>query len=141
MCSSFAQRQLSFYIHEVRFSAAADLVYVLMYSLLLLFKNYDIITVIISHSLFFDCPYTSNKTDRPDARLRHARVYFRASRQNYVCDTLLCQPQQPRQLHTLHLQPNSSSAEFSVLWDQPVRQSADRPEFGSDGLTDCMCCF
>jgi hypothetical protein len=39
MSSCFAQRQLSFYIHEVRFAATADLVYVLMYSLLLLFKN------------------------------------------------------------------------------------------------------
>jgi hypothetical protein len=81
MASCFAQRQLSFYIHEVRFAATADLVYVLMYSLLLLFNNNNNNI----HSLFFDCPYTSNKTDRPDARLRHAHLYFRALRQNCVC--------------------------------------------------------
>jgi len=81
MCSSFAQRQLSFHIHEVSAAVAADFVHVLMGSLLLLFKNYDIIIIIIIiiSSLFFDWSYASNKTDRPDARL-----YFRASRQNCV---------------------------------------------------------
>lgn len=102
MSSCFAQRQLSFYIHEVRFAATADLVYVLMFSSLLLLKNYhDNI-----HSLFFDCPYTSNRSDRRDARL-----YFRALRQNCM--------------RANRSSPDSCTrtapTQSSVLWDQPVR--------------------